>query len=145
MRTSSKVLIFPAMPTENDITYIENPGLNGSRDRYITAVLDVPKALESWRLSLFSFEWMTPDGRIKTLNELPDHEKPKRVLAEKNYLNGAPVEQPVLGIGIAENIEIGMGRADFLTLAAHGIKTIRVHIPKSCESDFKPFRVDIKS
>jgi hypothetical protein len=44
-----------------------------------------------------------------------------------------------------ENIEIGCGRAEFLTLAAHGLKTMPVHIPKSNESDFKPFRADVKS
>ncbi len=133
------------MPTENNITFIDNPGLNGSKDRYTSIMLDIPCALESWRLSLFSFEWMDSDGRIKTLEQLPEHEKPKRVLAEKKFLSGGPVEQPVLGIGISDNIEIGMGRAELLTLAAHGVKTIPVHIPKSCESDFKAFRADVKS
>jgi hypothetical protein len=136
---------FPAMPTENNITYIENPVLNGNGERYMTLTLDVRKALESWRQSVFSFEWMHPDGRIKTLDELSEGEKPKRVAAEKKYSNKEAFEQPVLGIGIMENIEIGSGRADFLTLAAHGVKTIRVHIPKSNESDFKAFRADVKS
>ncbi len=133
------------MPTQNDIKFIENAGLNGSADRYMTVTLDVHKALKSWQISLFSFEWLHADGRIKTLDELPEHEKPKRETAENKIKSGGAFEQPVLGIGIADNIEIGMGRADFLTLAANGIKQIPVHIPKSCESDFKPFRADIKS
>jgi hypothetical protein len=133
------------MPTENNIKYIENPGLNGSRERYMTTVLDVAKALESWKLSIFSFEWVHSSGRIKTMEELSDLEKTKRIEAEKKYSKGGPFEQPVMGIGLGENIEIGLGRADFLTLAAHGVKTIPVHIPKSNESDFKPFRADVKS
>ena len=133
------------MPTQNDIKFIENTGLNGSAERYMTVVLDVNKALKSWQISLFSFEWLHADGRIKKMEELPEHERPKRTAAESKLKQGSPFEQPVVGIGIADNIEIGMGRADFLTLAAHGIKRIPVHIPKSCESDFKAFMADVES
>lgn len=132
------------MPDQNDIKFMENPGLNGSRERYMTVVLDTARVLKSWRLSLFSFEWLRKDGTIKTMAELSANERAKRAAAEKKLQSGAPIEQPVLGIGIADNVEIGMGRAEFLTLAALGYKTIPVHIPKSCESDFKPFRADIK-
>ena len=48
-------------------------------------------------------------------------------------------------IGMMDNVEIGVGRAELLTLAAAGIETMPVHIPKSSESDFKPFRADVKS
>jgi hypothetical protein len=133
------------MPIQNDIKFIENPGLNGADNRYMTITLDTKRVLESWQLSLFSFEWLHPDGRIKALDELPDHEKPRRIAVENKLKNGISIEQPVLGIGIADNIEIGMGRTEFLTLAAHGMKQIPVHIPKSCESDFKPFLADVKS
>ena len=132
------------MPSNNDIKFIENSALNGSAERYMTVVLDASRVLKSWRSSLFSFQWLRKDGTIKTMAELSADERAKRADAEKKLQSGVAIEQPVLGIGIGDNVEIGMGRAEFLTLAALGHKHITVHIPKSCESDFKPFRADIK-
>ncbi len=131
------------MPSIKDLKFIVNPGLNGSGENYVTVVLDTGSILKSWRLSLFSFEWLNKDGTIKTIEQLPENEKPKRLTAENKVKSGT-IEQPVLGIGIGDNVEIGIGRAELLTLAAKGYKTIQVHIPKSCESDFKPFISDIK-
>jgi hypothetical protein len=139
-----KTMEFPVMATLKNIKFIENPALNGSADRYMTVSLDTAKVLKSWKRSLFSFEWLRKDGTIKTIAELSADERAKRAATEKKLETDAPIEQPVFGIGIADNVEIGMGRAEFLTLAALGHKTITVHIPKSCESDFKLFRADIK-
>lgn len=125
--------------------FIENSSLNGSRDRYTLVVVDVGMVIKSWRQSLFSFEWLDQEGRIKSPEAMPEHEKEKRLLAEKKLSMGEAFESPVMGIGISDNIEIGMGRAEFLTLASHGMKTMPVHIPKSCERDFKPFLADVKS
>ncbi len=121
-------------------TFIDNPVVTARQDRYTTIIIDVGAVLESWRISLFSYEWLTPEGRIKNLDELPQQEQPKRQEIESRLQNGAALEMPVLGIGLMENIEIGSGRAVFLTLAAHGCKTIPVHIPVSSTKEFAPFR-----
>lgn len=102
--------------------------------------VDVALVLKSWRLSLFSFEWLRPDGSLKALKELAENEAQKRRLVEEKLKNGIALEKPVLGIGIADNIEIGAGRAEFLTLAAQGIAVIPVHIPAANKSDFKPYQ-----
>ncbi|MCC7305322.1 MAG: hypothetical protein IT558_03575 [Alphaproteobacteria bacterium] len=133
---------FP-MSRNNTIQFIENKALLGSGDKYVNVTVDVTKVLKSCRLSLLSYEWLNKDGSIKTIDKLPDHEKPKREAAEKKIRNGEALEQPVLGIGIMDNVEIGMGRAEFLTLAAHGIGSVPAHIPKSCAEDFKPFLADV--
>lgn len=96
--------------------------------------------LESWRLSLFSFEWLRPDGSLRPPEELAEAEAQKRRLVEEKLKNGEPLEKPVLGIGVMDNVEIGAGRAEFLTLAARGVRIIPVHIPAACESDFKACR-----
>ncbi|WP_236619927.1 hypothetical protein [Micavibrio aeruginosavorus] len=119
--------------------FIANPVTAGREDRYETVMIDVPKVLKSWQTSLFSYEWMLPDGRIKDAAELPEKEQPKRAEVEGKIASGAALEMPILGIGLMENIEIGSGRATFLTLAAHGIRTMPVHIPKSNQSEFKAF------
>ncbi len=122
-----------------DINFVDNPVVSGREDRYETIEICVSQVLESWRMSLFSYEWVRPDGQIKTKPELPPAEQPKRDLVEAAIQNNADLEKPVLGIGLLENIEIGSGRATFLTLAAHGCKTMPVHIPKSNLKEFSRF------
>lgn len=129
------------MPPSGNIEFTPNTLAAQDPDRYIALNIHVPAVLESWRGSLFSFEWLHPDGNIKTMNELTVPEQEKRAAAESLIASGAPVPMPILGIGVMDNIEIGTGRAEFLTLAAHGLAVMPVHIPKSCESDFKAFKV----
>src|SRR5687767_4446270 len=115
----------------NNLTFTDNAACKSRPDHYITVTVDVGKVLKSWQLSLFSYEWMLPDGRLKSREDLPAAEQPKRAAVEERISSRQPLERPVLGIGLMENIEIGAGRATFLTLAAHGAKTLSVHIPKS--------------
>ncbi len=122
-----------------DITFIDNPVARDRRDHYLDITVDTAKILKSWQASLYSYEWMLPDGRIKTRDELPENEQPKRDEAEEKIKRGKPIEKPILGIGLTENVEIGSGRAIFLTLAATGAKQIDVHIPKSNEDEFAAF------
>lgn len=133
------------MPTEKNIHFTENPLAAGEPGRYLSVHVYVPEIVKSWRGSLFSFEWLRPDGKIKTASELTAAEREKRQAVEQLIQAGAAIPMPILGIGMMDNVEIGVGRAELLTLAASGIETMPVHIPKSSESDFKPFRADVKS
>jgi hypothetical protein len=123
--------------------FIDNPVAQSRPGAYLDITVSVEKILKSWRVSLFSFEWMRPDGQIKSGGELPEGERPKRAEVERKLAAGEALEKPVLGIGLLDNVEIGSGRAVFLTLAASGVAVIPVHIPKSNESEFKAFRADI--
>jgi hypothetical protein len=122
-----------------DLNYTDSPSVKGREDRYKIVRVRVDTVLKSWRSSLFSFEWLNQDGTIRSLDELPMHERDKRVKAEQSLVSGAPLQRPVLGIGIMDNIEIGAGRDVFLTLAAKGQKDIEVHIPLSNTKEFKQF------
>lgn len=122
-----------------DIAFIDNPVIRGREKQYAEIVIDCRKILESWRASLFSYEWLLPDGRIRAAGELSETEQPKRTAVEDRLKKGTPIEKPVLGIGLLENVEIGSGRATFLTLAARGLKTMPVHVPKSNLDEFNPF------
>ena len=118
--------------------FVDNPIARG--ERYTTIEIDVGAVLDSWRASLFSYEWILPDGRIKALQELPPGEQPKRLAVEERLAHHEPLEKPILGIGLLENVEIGSGKALFLTLAARGCRTLPVHIPRSSIKEFDPFR-----
>jgi len=121
------------------LQFIDSGSLKGREDRYTVVRVDTAAVLKSWRKSLFSFEWLTQDGGIRGLDDLPLHERDKRLKIEKTLRGGAPLERPVLGIGMLDNVEIGAGRDVFLTLAAQGSKEIEVHIPLSNKQDFNSF------
>jgi len=122
-----------------DLTMTDNPSLKGREDRYKTVRVKTMPVLESWRESLFSFEWLESDGSIRSLDSLPMHERDKRLKIEKHLKAGDALARPVLGIGLMDNVEIGAGRDVFLTLAAQGADTVEVHIPVSNAAEFKKF------
>ncbi|HOO81416.1 MAG TPA: hypothetical protein PK513_02810 [Alphaproteobacteria bacterium] len=128
------------MNAKTAIEFTDNKTAQMRPDQYIEITIDIARTLESWKNSLYSFEWLENDGSIKPLNALSENEQAKRRAVEEALETGQPLEKPLLGIGILDNIEIGSGRAVLLTLAAKGQTTMPVHIPKSCESDFKAFR-----
>ena len=131
------------MPDINAIEFIDNKAAEHDPDKFINITIDMEKALESWKNSLYSFEWLDEDGEIKSFEALSAAEADKRRAVDDALKNNHPIEKPVLGIGMLENIEIGSGRAAFLTLATMGLKTMPVHIPVSCESDFKDFLAEV--
>lgn len=125
------------------MNFVDNKSIKGREDHYAHITVDVPRVVESWRTSLYSFEWLLPDGRVKDLKELSETDQPRRQAIEDAIKSGDPLEKPVLGIGLLENVEIGVGKAVLLTLAAHDVKSVPVHVPKNNESDFKDFIADV--
>lgn len=121
------------------LKFVDNKLIAANAGRYVTINVDVGRVFESWKKSLFSYEWLNTDGRIKTIEELTQEEGEKRRAVEEAVNNREDLEKPVLGIGIFENVEIGVGRATFLTLAAYGVNVIPVHVLKTCEPEFKDF------
>ncbi len=132
------------MKTQTRVQFAQNKAVEGREAQYIDVNVDVAKIMKSWRMSLFSHEWLLSDGRLKDLKELPASEQMKRQAVELAIANGKALPKPVLGIGLLDNVEIGTGKPEFLTLAALGHDQIPVHIPKSNESDFKDFIAEVE-
>ncbi|MFP4314070.1 MAG: hypothetical protein ACLFR0_07065 [Alphaproteobacteria bacterium] len=126
-----------------NIKFTANKAAQSRPDHYLDVNVNARAIIESWKSSLFSHEWLSPEGRIKDLKELPASEQSKRENVELALANAQEIAKPILGIGLLENVEIGSGKAEFLTLAALGLDKIPVHIPKSNESDFKDFICDV--
>lgn len=119
------------MPDTEAFHFVPNPAVAGREAQFITVTVSLKPVLDSWKQSLFAHEWLRQDGTIKTPKELSDKERDRRAVVENTLESNAPVEMPVLGIGILDNIEIGSGRAVLLTLADRGLRSMPVHIPKS--------------
>jgi len=131
------------MTTTQTIEFTDNKAALAKPDHFITIEVNIEAVISSWKQSLYSFEWLDQDGQIKSMQDLSETEQEKRQAVENQIKNTEALEKPVLGIGMIDNIEIGSGRATLLTLASKGHKTLPVHIPKSCESDFKEFLAEV--
>ncbi len=119
------------------MNFIDNASIK--KETFLSVTINTERVLNSWKESVFSFEWIDETGQVKNTENLPDSAREKRKHVEELIRRGEPLEKPVLGIGLLEHIEIGSGKATFLTLAAHGKKEIPVHIPKSNADEFEPF------
>lgn len=117
----------------------DNPALKGREEKFVTLEIKVVPVLASWQESIFAHEWLTPHGQIKKMSEMADKVQLRRAEIEKIIAGQGPLDRPVLGIGILDNVEIGSGKDLFLSLAALGMATIPVHIPRSHEQDFRMF------
>lgn len=127
----------PAVPSFD--RFQDNSALKGREEKFLVLDIKVAPVLASWQESIFAHEWLTSDGQIRKMSDMTDKVQARRKEIEKLILGNAPLERPVLGIGILDNIEIGAGKDLFLSLAALGMATIPVHIPKSHENDFRMF------
>ena len=125
--------------TIQEIKFIDNTKIKKTIDNYNSITVSSDKIIKSWKESLFSYEWLLPDGRIKSIEELSNPDQLKRKEIEKQIINNKSIEKPVLGIGILDNIEIGIGKEILLTLAANNIKNIQVHTPNTYSHEFDKF------
>jgi len=123
------------------IDFISRASVKNNQAVYTDINVDVSKILESWKLSVFAHHWLTSDGAIKDVVDLSDKNKERRTAAEQLIADGKPLEKPILGIGIYDNIEIGAGTAELCVATLHNIKTIPVHIRTTNLDDFKPYIV----
>lgn len=118
---------------------VDNASVKGKEDKYEIIEVNLKAVLEGWKISLFSFEWLLPDGSVRVPEELPETEREKYHAVLANYESGNELERPVLGIGIMDNVEIGSRRDVLLTLAAQGLETLEVHVPIANKDDFTPY------
>ena len=125
------------MPVQS-IAFTPGPAVKGREKEYKTVNVAVRPVLESWKASLFSFEWLTPDGALRDMDDLPIPQREKRLAVEDKMKNGEELPYPVLGIGLMDNVEIGSGKDVFLTLAANGHESISVCIPPPAKRNFRP-------
>ncbi|MFA7277067.1 MAG: hypothetical protein WC043_09735 [Pseudobdellovibrionaceae bacterium] len=125
--------------SETALKFSDPESLKGREDRFCEVEVWVAPVLASWSQSMFAHEWLKPDGKIRTLAEMSEAMRNKRRAMESAIDEGQTLMKPVLGVGVLDNIEIGSGRDLFLALAARGVTSIPVYIPRSHKSEFKVF------
>jgi len=121
------------------LQYQDNKGVNGKQGAYRVHDVNVREVLKSWKFSLFSFEWLTPEGAIRNIQDLPALEQKKYQAVLADIAAGEKLERPILGIGMMDNVEIGSRRDVFLSLAHLGYESVSVHLPINALDDFTPY------
>ena len=120
-------------------SFIDNPAIKGREEKFLNLNVAIAPVIASWRESLFAHEWLKSDGSLKTLSELNDANRQKRLDVEAAIREGRPLQKPILGLGLTDSVEIGSGKDVLLTLACMAQDVISVHIPKSHADEFKVF------
>lgn len=108
-----------------------------SPDLYKIMSVNGDQAIQSWRLSLFSFEWLDGGETVKPIKNLKPDDRNRYLAIKEAYENGDPVTRPVGGIGINNNLEFGDGRAVFLTLYDLGVRDFEIHVRTNQYEDLK--------
>lgn len=119
------------MLQEKQINFVlvDNPSAN--KEMFTVQEIYLPDALKAWKDSVFSYEWLNENAKVKSIEMLqPDQQEQFSVIKE-SIERGEIMPRPVLGIGIMENIEIGAGKALMMTIAALGYTHISAHIPRA--------------
>lgn len=123
----------------NKIKLVNNTSLKGREDKFTLMEVNLDKIVSGWKESLFSFEWLTPEGQVKVMKDLSESHAKQYQDIEKQYKQSNPLERPVLGLGMMDNVEIGSRKEVLLTLHTLGVPKLEVHVPNSCIKDFQKF------
>jgi len=121
------------------INFIENPSIRSKENKYITVDLDINAVIRDWRQSLFSFEWLLPDGSVRSVDEMAENIRTKYAYALSKLEKNDPIPMPILGIGVLDNIEIGSGKEFVILLHVKKQKKLTAHILIHDEKEFIPY------
>ena len=114
----------PQTQFRDHIIVVQNP------DDYIEVQTSPANIFKGWELSPFAHELLNRDGSIKTESDLSGDTLQKFIAASEAIKRSEPLEKPILGIGLNDDIEIGVGR-EIIAAAYHaGLTSIPTNIPK---------------
>ena len=104
---------------------------------YIEMVAPPMDLLDAWSLSMFAHELLYNDGSIKAEADMNDVTLDRYLNALSNLKKGEPMPRPVLGIGIMDGVEIGLGREIIAACATLNISEISFHVRQAQAKEIK--------
>ena len=87
--------------------------------------------LKAWATSIFAHEILTDGGEIKPQKAMQEATLEKFIAATDAFKKGESQPKPIIGVGIMDNIEIGIGREIIAAAKDFGIDTLPVHMRKA--------------
>ena len=113
------------------ITFYDHEVVQKAPNDYIEIILSPQKILSAWAISLFAHELLNPDGTIKPQKAMNANTLHKFIEISDDMKRGEIIPKPVIGIGIMDNLEIGIGREIIVLAAQNNIQKIPVHVRKA--------------
>ncbi len=108
-----------------------------SPDDYVEITLSPTIILNAWSTSMFAHELLNKDGSVKSQNDLKDATLQKFIDANETIKRGENLPKPIIGVGIMDGVEIGIGREIIAAAAKCNIAQIPVCIRKAQADDVK--------
>lgn len=93
--------------------------------------------LTAWSQSMFAHEILSKDGTIKPNTQMSEATLDLFLKAQDMLKRDEPVAKPVLGVGIMDNVEIGVGREIVAAAYVLGLSVMPVHVRKGQADDIK--------
>jgi len=93
--------------------------------------------LRAWSLSMFAHELLAKNGNIKSESELSGQTLEKYVAALEMIKRSEPLSKPIIGIGIMDGVEIGIGREIIAACVSMNIGKISINVRKAQSKDVK--------
>jgi|GEM_PF-3608030 len=104
---------------------------------YDKKMLSPHKILHLWSSSMFSYELLDKNKQVKAVEDMkPDtQQKYKQVIDA--IQSSQSIEIPIIGIGMIDGIEIGLGRESIAACDVLGIDTIPVYVRQSQKDEIE--------
>ena len=124
-------------------TFCDHIVVQKNPEDYTEMVLTPSQIFDAWKSSMFSHELIAKDGTIMGENTLKGASLQKYISAYEALKRDEAVEKPVLGIGLFDGIEIGIGR-EIIAAAYHlNISDLPIHVRTAqAEEIMALFKVD---
>jgi len=111
--------------------YIDHVVVSRSPDDYVSIEVEIADVFDAWKSSVFSHELLDRTGTIKNEDHLVGDVLKKYVSAKEALARGEALEKPILGVGIYDGVEIGIGREIMVAAYQSGQKSIPVCVRKN--------------
>ena len=95
------------------------------------------KILNSWQSSMFACEILDKSGKVKPESDMAPETLKKYLDAMEMIKRGEDIPKPILGIGLMDNIEIGIGREIIAAAANLSLPNIPLHIRNAQAEDIQ--------
>jgi len=102
-----------------------------SPDDYAEMILSPQIILKAWSSSMFAHELLHQDGSVKDMQDLQGDSLRRYVEAMESLKRQDDVAKPIIGVGIMDGIEVGIGREIIAAANVLQIQEIPVHIRKA--------------
>ena len=107
---------------KNNITVASDPG------KYVEADVKLMPLLAAWRNSIVASEWIM-NGHPKQPDQLHDIPKEQYARVLSDLETGRPLDKPLLGLGLFDNLEVVTGRAVVYAALTNGFDSLPVQMP----------------